>query len=217
MPKSKRVIEPPLMSAPAQNRADRRVAAFMAGINKLFRSKEFSDVKIFLGEIEVPAHRFVLSAQSRYFARALKSKFEEGETCIFKYSEGSMHAYWRCFEYIYTGEYDEEPAAELSVQDDDELSKDVRVYELAQYFDIKGLKDYSLARFEAKVSKLWVSERFADCIRDVYASTVDTNCEMRRTVVRVARQHLQELWHKPMQDLLREGGDFVVDLMALLK
>lgn len=81
----------------------------------MFRSTQFSDVKIRLGEAELPAHGFVLSAQTDYFARALASKFEEGATGTFQYNEGSMHAYWRCFKYIYTGEYAEEPAAELSV------------------------------------------------------------------------------------------------------
>ncbi|KAM3435043.1 hypothetical protein NHJ13734_005745 [Beauveria thailandica] len=192
---------------------DQRVADFMTGITQSFCSKQFSDVTIRLGEVEPPAHRFVLSTQSEYFKRALASKFEEGETGIFQYNEGSMHAYWRCFKYIYTGEYSEEPAAELFMPDDDELSKDVRVYELAHYFEIQGLKQYSLDKFQAKVKRLWVSERFLDCIRDVYASTVDKNCKMREIVTKVARGYLGQLWNPSLEDLLREGGDFVVDLM----
>ncbi|KAM3510723.1 hypothetical protein MY11210_005649 [Beauveria gryllotalpidicola] len=200
------------MPAPAPTLQDQRVADFMTGINQSFCSKHFSDVTIRLGEVQLPAHRFILSTQSEYFKRALASKFEEGETGIFQYNEGSMHAYWRCFKYIYTGEYSEEPAAELSVPDDDELSKDVRVYELAHYFGIQGLKQYALERFKPKVSRLWVSERFLDCIRDVYASTVDKNCEMRKAIVNVTYIHLNELWDRSFEDLLREGGDFVVDL-----
>ncbi|KAJ4159433.1 uncharacterized protein LMH87_008335 [Akanthomyces muscarius] len=198
---------------PTVNVAAQRVADFMTAINQLFRSTQFSDVKIRLGEVELPAHGFVLSAQTDYFARALASKFEEGATGTFQYDEGSMHAYWRCFKYIYTGEYAEEPAAELSVPDDDELSKEVRVYELAQYFGVKGLGEYSLDRFKIKIDKLWVSERFVDCIRDVYASTVDSDCKMRKAVVDVTNRHFSQLWDKPLQDLMREGGDFAVDLM----
>ncbi|KAM3505638.1 hypothetical protein MY10362_002850 [Beauveria mimosiformis] len=193
---------------------DQRVADFMTGITQSFCSKQFSDVKIRLGEVEIPAHQFVLSTQSEYFKRALASKFEEGQTGVFQYHDGSMHAYWRCFKYIYTGEYSEEPAAELSMPDDDELSKDVRVYELAHYFQIQGLKQYALEKFQPKVERLWVSERFVDCIRDVYASTVNKDCKMRETVVNVTHDHLDDLWDKVFEDLLREGGDFVVDLMA---
>ncbi|KAK8150882.1 hypothetical protein G3M48_004559 [Beauveria asiatica] len=185
---------------------DQRVADFMTGITQSFCSKQFSDVTIRLGEVELPAHRFVLSTQSEYFKRALARKFEEGDTGIFQYNEGSMHAYWRCFKYIYTGD-----------SDDDELSKDVRVYELAQYFQIQGLKQYALEKFQPKVERLWVSERFVDCIRDVYASTVNKDCKMRQMVVNVTHNHLDELWDKVFEDLLREGGDFVVDVMAQIK
>lgn len=32
----------------------------------------------------------------------------------FEYNEGSMQAYWRVFEYMYTGKYSEEVAPKLS-------------------------------------------------------------------------------------------------------
>lgn len=67
-----------------------------------------------LGDVELPAHQLVFTTQSDYFSRALSSAFKEGKTRIFEYNEGSMHAYWRCFKFMYTGEYDEEPAPELA-------------------------------------------------------------------------------------------------------
>lgn len=39
---------------------------------------------------------------------------QEGNTRKFKYSEGSMQAYWRTFEYMYTGKYREEPCIKLN-------------------------------------------------------------------------------------------------------
>ena len=97
--------------------------------------------------------------------------------------------------------------------DDDELLKDVRVYQLAEYFGAHGLSDYALGKFKVKVEKLWVSENFVSCIREVYSSTVYTQCKMRATVVEIIRKHLDVLWKRPLQDLLREGGDFPVDLL----
>ncbi|KID95710.1 hypothetical protein MAJ_08356, partial [Metarhizium majus ARSEF 297] len=142
---------------------------------------------------------------------------QEGNTRKFEYSEGSMQAYWRTFEYMYTGKYREEPCMKLNHPDDDELSKDVRVYQLADYFEVDGLKDYALQKFQAKITKLWVSEVFVDCIRDVYRSTSDEKCKMRGAVVYVVHQHVSELWGKgPFKELLREGGDFAVDLMSKL-
>ncbi|EFZ04530.2 ATP-dependent DNA helicase PIF1 [Metarhizium robertsii ARSEF 23] len=83
-----------------------------------------------------------------------------------------------------------------------------------------GMKEYNTRKFEynfkMKINRLWVSEVFVDCIRDVYQSTSAANCKMRETVVDVARQHLSELWvRRPFKELIREGGDFGVDLMEL--
>lgn len=51
-------------------------------------------------------------------------------------------------------------------EDDDQLLRDVRVYALAEYFDVAALKSHALQIFKAKVRDLWVSESFVDCIRE---------------------------------------------------
>lgn len=38
---------------------------------------------------------------------------KEGNARKFEYSEGSMQAYWRVFEYMYTGKYSEKPCMKL--------------------------------------------------------------------------------------------------------
>ena len=98
--------------------------------------------------------------------------------------------------------------------DDDQLLRDVRVYALAEYFDVNSLKGHALQIFKTKVHELWLSESFVDCIREVYSTTNDSECMMRKSVVETARAHLQQLMRgTPFQDLISEGGDFVVDLM----
>lgn len=39
---------------------------------------------------------------------------KEGVMKKFEYNEGSMQAYWKVFEYMYTGKYSEEVATKLS-------------------------------------------------------------------------------------------------------
>ena len=46
--------------------------------------------------------------------------------------------------------------------DDDELAKNARVYVLADYFLVEGLKDYALERFKSKFQRRWVSDAFAN-------------------------------------------------------
>ncbi|OAQ69694.1 BTB/POZ fold domain-containing protein [Pochonia chlamydosporia 170] len=203
------------MSTSKTNTKITRTDAIISAIGMSFDNATNADVKIFLRGLELPAHGIVLCAQSKYFETALNSRMKEADTREFKYSEGSIHAYWRTFEYMYKGEYSEELVAKLDALDDDELSKHVRVYQLADYFGVQTLKDYSLGKLRLKVQELWVSETFVDCIRDVYQSTIDPDCEMRKIVVDTAWSHFKSLWgKKPFRELVREGGDFAVDLMG---
>lgn len=55
----------------------------------------------------MPAHSVVLAAQSEFFDTALKRNFIKSNTMEFHFTGGSVHAYWRVFEYMYTGQYSE--------------------------------------------------------------------------------------------------------------
>ena len=55
----------------------------------------------------------MLASQSKYFKKALESPMKEGIEKKFEFSEGSMHAHWRLFEYIYKGEYSHDSAMPL--------------------------------------------------------------------------------------------------------
>jgi hypothetical protein len=81
------------------------------------RSRQsLTDAKIHIYGYEMPAHSIVLAAQSDYFDRALDSKMKEGQTRSICFEEGSAHAYWRVFEYMYTGAYREEPGLSLEME-----------------------------------------------------------------------------------------------------
>ncbi|KAI0977244.1 BTB/POZ domain-containing protein [Xylaria arbuscula] len=200
---------------PGMTNSNRSV--LIEGISKLFNNPDHSDVKVYIGSHELAAHSVVLVTQSPFFQKALSENFREGKDKQFHFEEGSPHAHWRVFEYLYTGDYTEEPIQVLCTQDDDELLKDVRVYVTADFFMLDDLKQQALERFKSKLDILWVSELFVDCIREVYASTTPSDNGLRGAVVKTAQRHLVELWkRKAYRDLLSEGGDFVVDLMGTL-
>jgi len=55
----------------------------------------------------------VLGIRSPYFDDALQSKFKEGITHEFSFERDSPHALWRVLQYMYTGEYSDEPFESL--------------------------------------------------------------------------------------------------------
>ncbi|KAL2219326.1 hypothetical protein M432DRAFT_668394 [Thermoascus aurantiacus ATCC 26904] len=176
--------------------ADSNKDPLVKGVAKLFNSPDHADVKIYIGKFKLPAHSLVLTVHSEYFQKALKSGFKDGKSKEFEFKGGSGHAYWRVFEYMYTGQYSEESVDILGYGSD--------------------LKEYALERFESKIQELWISEAFVDCIREVYTAD-EYDSRMKNAVVQVARTNIKKLWQrKRFQDLVREIGDFAVDLMAIL-
>ncbi|KAH8677898.1 hypothetical protein BX600DRAFT_139586 [Xylariales sp. PMI_506] len=65
----------------------------LQGISKLFNNKAYADLKLIIGDFEMPAHSLVLTAQSGYFEKALHEGLVESETKELRFTEGSMYAY----------------------------------------------------------------------------------------------------------------------------
>ena len=90
------------------------------------------------------------------------------------------------------------------------------MYALADLFRIEELKKLSVQKFQAQIEneKFWGCEAFADCIHEVYTSTPDHDLLMRNVVVQVVVAHIKDLCKKKwIQDLIRDEGEFAVDLI----
>ena len=198
-----------------------------------FNKSDLADFKIYIGRFELPAHSVVLAVQSDYFRKAIQGQFVEGQNKEIRFEEGSKHAYWRAIEYMYTGSYSNEPAAVLDTKglcfsvpprwrltfytDDGEFMKDAHVYMIANMFLVEELKHVAYRRFVSKLERLWISETFIDCIEDIYSGTADFDQQIKDAVAKVARDHIGDLWKKKgFQDLVRQIGDFAVDLMGMV-
>lgn len=82
---------------------------------------------------------------------------------------------------------------------------------------MEDLKSLSLKKFEFQLQKLWVSETFSDCVREVYASSHEQDRRIKNAVVGAAKAHLKDMrGSKSFQDLLRGLGDFAVDLLQVV-
>jgi hypothetical protein len=101
--------------------------------------------------------------------------------------------------------------------DDDKLSKHLRVYALANMFCIEDLKTISLNKFRRETSERWDSDLFLECVWEIYHSNFGYPCTIQPAVVDVAVTHAREIAGKArFEDLVREGGDFVVEYVTRL-
>ena len=205
-----------------------------------FNNEKYSNVTVYLGESKTlfPAHRLILGMRSPYFDDALQSKIKEGITHEFRFEENSPHALWRVLQYMYTGDYADEPPDSLYSEgmfpltisrrfeisrlrqagDDLELLRHPRVYALADTFRMEDLKSLLHGKFKLQLQEYWISDTFVDCIREVYSISTDFGSfVIRDAVVEIASLHKKDLVQKrPFQELIREVGDFAVDLMLVI-
>ena len=78
-------------------------------------------------------------------------------------------------------------------------------------FFLEDLKALATAKLQQKLQNLWTYDSFPDCIREIYATTPDSDHMMRSAVVEVAKAHVKELGRKAVfKNLIHEGGDFAV-------
>jgi hypothetical protein len=81
-------------------------------------------------------------------------------------------------------------------------------------FRIEELRELSCRKLELQLQKHWISDTFMDCVQEVYSTSQD-KAAIRTIVMSVAATHIQELIQKQyFQELIREIGDFAVDLMV---
>lgn len=158
----------------------------------MFNDVKYSDTTVCIYEVELPVQKLVICTQSEYFDKPFKERFIEGNSGRISFKEDSGAAYWRVFEYLYTGDYSEEMSTN-KFEDDPKLITDIRVYVLADMFLLEDLKALSTLKLREKMKELWVSDSFPACFREIYASTSDCNCRMRSSVVEVATA-LRPVW-----------------------
>jgi len=74
----------------------------------MFNDARYSDATVAIHGKELPVHRLIICPQSKYFENAFQEGFAEGSSRVLKYEDGSGAAYWRVFEYLYTGDYSDD-------------------------------------------------------------------------------------------------------------
>ncbi|KAH5621967.1 hypothetical protein HBI51_248640 [Parastagonospora nodorum] len=94
-------------------------------LSSWFNNHNYSDATIYIHGVKLYAHKLVICGKCQYFANAF-DKFKEGEQGFIEFNQGSAMAYFRVFQYLYTGDYLAEWEAQ-GLEDDLDLLKDPRV------------------------------------------------------------------------------------------
>ncbi|PGH16007.1 hypothetical protein AJ79_01987 [Helicocarpus griseus UAMH5409] len=192
---------------------------FLKGFASLFNSATHSDVTLYLGpqKIQFHAHYVILSARTAYFDKAKKGGFEESKNNEFLLVEHNSHALYRMLQYIYTGDYSSEKYNLDQNSDDGCFLKHTRVYILADYFDVKGLKALCTHKFSKQAGGIWSNASLIEAISSIYSAPKCATEDMRKEILNVLREHIERLHEEQgFRDLLNRYAEFGADVVDLL-
>lgn len=88
---------------------------------------------------------------------------------------------------------------------------------MADCYEISQLKTVALGQFREQLDALWASDGFIDCIEEVYDNTPDTDLQIREEIIFTVKEHIHILRpRKRFRALLRQGGDFAIEIVRAL-
>ncbi|KAH0556868.1 hypothetical protein GP486_005347 [Trichoglossum hirsutum] len=201
---------------------------------QLLQSSKYSDLTIICGNREFNVHRSIVCPRSRFFAAACDGEFLEGKTGKITLMGDDMETVKRMISYLYTLDYEDEEHVDEKVTDDpsveDEaveatiekprkrsrlseesrpaLFSSVRVYAIAEKYDIPALKTLAKERFSKWARNNWSHKEFPILVKEVFESTPDTDRGLRDIASQLCATHIKSfLQEDGVLDVIEDLGD----------
>lgn len=112
--------------------------------------------------------------------------------------------------FLYTFDYDASAAMNGNASP---MVFNVKVYSIADKYDIPALRAQAKEKFQKAVEICWDMDDFPHAIAEVYSSTPPNDKDLRNIVVAVACEHIQGLLRKQgFSDVLEETVGFASDI-----
>ncbi|KAI4674179.1 uncharacterized protein J4E84_010792 [Alternaria hordeiaustralica] len=202
----------------------------------LLASGNFSDLTVTCGPDSYKVHKNVVCSRAEFFSRAVKFGGKETEQGSVDLPEDEPAIVKLMMQYIYQGEYD--PALP-----DNELSGSTKItvpptptpphkksrtarqlflmihaklYEIADKYDVVGLKELVIEKFKRACHSFWNDPSFANAAHHVFSTTPEHDKGLRDIVSKTIAEHMAELVKKPeVEALLTEFNGLAFGLLKM--
>ncbi|EMD86655.1 hypothetical protein COCC4DRAFT_33157 [Bipolaris maydis ATCC 48331] len=185
----------------------------LLNLPEYYDSPTLSDGTITCDGKEFRIHKIVLSAQSKFFSNAFEGKWKESVEGTIPLNDDDVSAVEAMLRFLYSFDYD----ASGSVADvASPMVFNVKVYSIADKYDVPALKSIAREKFKESVKTCWNMDDFPHAIAEVYSSTPPNDQGLRDLIVEVACERITELLQKQgFRDVLGEAVGFASDLVKL--
>ncbi|KAH7396488.1 BTB/POZ protein [Phaeosphaeria sp. MPI-PUGE-AT-0046c] len=157
------------------------------------KSPILSDGTIRCGETEFPIHKIIICAQSKFFLNAFTGEWKESSGNVLSLDGDEVSTVEAMLRFFYTFDYDASAATNGNTSP---MVFNVKVYSVADKYDIPTLRVQAKEKFQKAVETCWDMDDFPYAIAEVYSSTPPNDKDLRSVVVAVACEHMQDLCAK---------------------
>ncbi|SCO91198.1 uncharacterized protein FRV6_15326 [Fusarium oxysporum] len=183
---------------------------FPSSLKEYYNKDALSDVTITCDGQEFKAHRVIISAHSKCFAKALNGDWKESSERQIDIKDFDASVVEAMLRFMYSFDYS-------NIYGTSTMVFDAQMYQIADKYDIPALKAQSKNKFDVAVTTGWSMDDFPLAITVVYESTPPEDRGLRDLVVQTARKNIDKLLgHDGFCELIRMTPDFAADLIPFL-
>ncbi|ENH71186.1 Protein roadkill [Fusarium oxysporum f. sp. cubense race 1] len=183
---------------------------FLSSLKEYYNKDALSDITITCDGQEFKAHRVIISAHSKCFAKALNGDWKESSERQIDIKDFDASVVEAMLRFMYSFDYS-------NIYGTSTMVFDAQMYQIADKYDIPALKAQSKNKFDVAVTTGWSMDDFPLAITVVYESTPPEDRGLRDLVVQTARKNIDKLLgHDGFCELIRKTPDFAADLIPFL-
>ncbi|KAH7019639.1 BTB/POZ protein [Ilyonectria destructans] len=179
-------------------------------IASYYNTDTLSDVVVACNDQEFKVHGVILSAHSKCFAKALNGNWKESSQRKIDVKDFDASVVEAMLRFMYSFDYS-------NIYGTSTMAFDAQVYQIADKYDVPGLKAHSKDKFGAAITAGWSMDDFPLAVTVVYESTPSADRGLRDLVVETSQENIDKLLeHDGFCELIRKTPDFAADLIPFL-
>ncbi|KAF4974088.1 hypothetical protein FZEAL_8961 [Fusarium zealandicum] len=172
--------------------------------------KNLCDAVVVCDGRDFKAHRIILSAHSKCFAKELNGNWKESSERKIEIQDFDSSIVEAMIHFMYSFNYD-------NIYGTSTMVFNAQVYQIADKYDISALKPHSKDKFGAAITTGWSMDDFPTAIAVVYESTPSGDRGLRDLAVETSHKNIDDLvTDDGFCELLRKTPDFAADLIPFL-
>ena len=199
---------------------------FLKSVGGLHQDKRYSDMTIICQNTRFETHKAIVLTQSAPLAKALNSDFQEGQNRTINMPDiADPDNTSRMISYMYKQDYTVDSTnrpSDVEIKSNTDILRiHMSVHAIADYWDIKGLKNLAAVKFSEALRQAQAAEEsfdLSEIVSELFDKPKAATEKLRPIIVAVAAARFKEL-REDLAKIMVEGealSEFGLDIVSRL-